>query len=348
GGKTIRARRFVVATGSAAFIPPIPGLAETPYLTNETIFEETRKPQRLIVIGGGPIGMEMAQAHRRLGSEVVVLEGLKALGKDDPELAAIVLDRTRADGIDLREGAKVTRVEARGKAGVRVHVETAEGEEAVDGTHLLVAVGRTPNVNGLDLEKAGIVFDRKGIKVDGALRTTNRRVFAIGDVAGSLQFTHVAGYHAGLVVQTILFRLPGKPDISIIPWATYTDPELAHVGLTEAAAREKHRDVTVLRWPFAENDRAQAERKTAGLIKVTTDRKGRILGASIVGANAGELINLWALAVAKKMKIGDVRGFVPPYPTLGEVSKRAATSYYAPVTRSPWIRRVIAFLRRFG
>ena len=348
GGKTIRARRFVVATGSSAFTPPIPGLAETPYLTNETIFEETRKPQRLIVIGGGPIGMEMAQAHRRLGSEVVVLEGLKALGKDDPELAAIVLDRTRADGIDLREGAKVTRVEARGKAGVRVHVETAEGEEAVDGTHLLVAVGRTPNVNGLDLEKAGIVFDRKGIKVDGALRTTNRRVFAIGDVAGSLQFTHVAGYHAGLVVQTILFRLPGKPDISIIPWATYTDPELAHVGLTEAAAREKHRDVTVLRWPFAENDRAQAERKTAGLIKVTTDRKGRILGASIVGANAGELINLWALAVAKKMKIGDVRGFVPPYPTLGEVSKRAATSYYAPVTRSPWIRRVIAFLRRFG
>ncbi len=348
GGKTIRARRFVVATGPSAFIPPLPGLAGTPSLTHETHLQETRQPQRLIVIGGGPIGMEMAQAHRRLGSEVVVLEGLKALGKDDPELAAIVLDRTRADGIDLREGAKVTRVEARGKAGVRVHVETAEGEEAVDGTHLLVAVGRTPNVNGLDLEKAGIVFDRKGIKVDGALRTTNRRVFAIGDVAGSLQFTHVAGYHAGLVVQTILFRLPGKPDISIIPWATYTDPELAHVGLTEAAAREKHRDVTVLRWPFAENDRAQAERKTAGLIKVTTDRKGRILGASIVGANAGELINLWALAVAKKMKIGDVRGFVPPYPTLGEVSKRAATSYYAPVTRSPWIRRVIAFLRRFG
>ena len=348
GDHVIKARRFVVATGSSAFVPPIPGLDTVQYLTNESLFEETRKPGHLIVIGGGPIGMEMAQAHRRLGSEVTVIEGLKALGKDDPELAAIALDNIRADGVEILEGAKVTAVAQKSKTTVQVDYETETGKGSVVGTHILVATGRAANVNGLGLEAAGIEFDRRGIKVGSDMRTTNKRVYAIGDVAGGLQFTHVAGYHAGLVIQSILFRIPGRENRTIIPWATYTDPELAHVGQTEADARKAGTDITVLRWPYAENDRAQAERKTSGLVKIVTDKKGRILGASIVGANAGEMINIFALAMSKKMKVGDLRGFIAPYPTMTEITKRASTQFSVPMTRKPWVRKLIGFLRRFG
>ena len=348
GDVEIRARRFVIATGSSPLVPPIPGLDSVGYLTNETLFEQTRKPGHLVIIGGGPIGMEMAQAHRRLGSEVTVLEAARALGKDDPELAAVVLRRLCAEGVDIREQAKVTGVEPRGKAGVRVHAATPDGDIVVDGTHLLVAVGRAVNVDGLDLDKAGIAHDRRGIKVTDKLRTTNRRVYAVGDVAGGLQFTHVAGYHGGLVLRPLLFRLPARVNETIIPWVTYTDPELAHVGLTEDAARQKHRNISVLRWPYAENDRAQAEHRTDGLIKVVTDRRGRILGATIAGAHAGEMINLWGLAVSKGMTVRDIAGYVPPYPTMSEIGKRAAVSYYAASTRNPWVRRLIGFLRKFG
>ncbi|WP_419907317.1 dihydrolipoyl dehydrogenase family protein [Hoeflea sp.] len=348
GDYEIKARRFVVATGSSPFVPPIPGLDTVDYLTNETLFDRTQRARHLIVIGGGPIGMEMAQAHRRLGSEVTVIEGLKALGKDDPELAAIVLDRIRSEGVTIMEGASVTGVKKFGRAGVRVTVETEDGERTVDGSHILVATGRAANVEGIGLTEAGIEYDRKGIKVEPNLKTTNRRVFAIGDVAGGLQFTHVAGYHAGLVVQQILFRAPAKENSTIIPWATYTDPELAHVGLSEKQAREKHGEIHVLRWPYAENDRALAERKTDGLIKLVTDRKGRVVGVSIAGAGAGEMINMWALAIANKMRLSNVRGYVPPYPTMAEIGKRAAITYYSPMTRKPFVRRIIGILRRFG
>ncbi|MCY0149597.1 FAD-dependent oxidoreductase [Hoeflea sp. G2-23] len=349
GDTEIRARRYVVATGSSAFVPPIPGLDDIDYLTNETLFERTRAPKHLIVIGGGPIGMEMAQAHRRLGAEVTVVEGARALGKDDPELAAIVLDNIRAEGVAILEGAKVTSVEKRGKTGVRVNYERDSGAGSVDGTDVLVAVGRLANVDGLGLDKAGIKHDRRGIKVGANLRSSNSRVYAIGDVAGGLQFTHVAGYHAGLVVQQILFRLPAKENRDIIPWVTFTDPELAHVGLTEEEASKRQRGrISVLRWPYAENDRAQAERRTTGLIKMVVDRKGRILGVSIAGAGAGEMINMWALAVTNGLRLKDVRGYVPPYPTMAEIGKRAAISYYSPITRKPLVRGLVRFLRRFG
>ncbi len=349
GDIEIKARRFVVATGSSAFVPPIHGIETVDYLTNETLFDRNRKTRHLIVIGGGPIGMEMAQAHRRLGSEVTVVEGLKALGKDDPELAAIVLEKLRGEGIEILEGTTVTEVAKRGKTGVRVTVKSEAGEDvAIDGTDILVATGRKANVEGLGLEEAGIDFDRSGIKVGANLRSSNRKVYAIGDVAGGLQFTHVAGYHAGLVIQQILFRLPAKENRDIIPWVTFTDPELAHVGLNEEAARKRSGQIHVLRWPYAENDRAQAERKTDGLIKMITDKKGRILGVSIAGAGAGEMINMWALAVANKMKLSDVRGFVPAYPTMGEIGKRAAITYYAPMTRKPFVQKLLTFLRRFG
>ncbi len=344
----IRARRFVIATGSSPLVPPIPGLDKVDYLTNETIFDQTRKPPHLVIIGGGPIGMELAQAHRRLGSDVTVIEAMSALGKDDPELAAIALNRLRAEGITIREQTKVVKVEKRGKSGVRVHVETEAGADHVDGSHLLVAAGRAANVGGLGLEEAGIAHDRRGIKVTNKLRTTNRRVYAIGDVAGGLQFTHVAGYHAGLVVRALLFRLPAREDRSIIPWVTYTDPELAQVGLTEADAMKQHGRVSVLRWPYAENDRAQTEHKTEGFIKVLAGKRGRILGVSIVGANAGEMINVWALAMTKGLTLRDMTAYVPPYPTMTEIGKRAAITYFASATRKPMVRRVIAFLRAFG
>ena len=348
GETTIRARRFVIATGSSPMVPPIPGLDEVDYFTNETIFEQTRKPGHLIVIGGGPIGMELAQAHRRLGSDVTVIEAFTALGKDDPELSAVVLEQIRSEGIVIREGAKVSKVERRGKTGITVHVETESGTDTINGTHLLVAAGRAVNVEGIGLKDAGIEYDRKGVKVDKSLRTTNRRVYAIGDIAGGFQFTHVAGYHAGLVIRSILFRLPVKQNRLIIPWATYTDPELAHVGMTEEEARKSSGSIKVLRWPYAENDRAQAERKTNGLIKMITNKKGKILGVSIVGANAGEMINFWALALSKSMTVKDIAGYIPPYPTMTEIGKRAAITYYSEATRKPFVRRLIGFLRKFG
>lgn len=348
GDHEIRARRFVIATGSSPSVPPIEGLDEVPYFTNETIFDNRRKIGRLVVIGGGPIGMEMAQAHARLGSRVTVLEADKAMGKDDPELTSVVLDKLRGEGIDIRESAKVLRIEPRGKTGMRVHVDMPDRQTTVDGTHLLVATGRTPNIQDLGLDKARVKHDRRGIKVNRKLRTSNSRIFAIGDVAGALQFTHVAGYHASQVVRTILFRFGGKVEHGHIPWVTFTDPELAHVGMSEADARKKHRSLSILRWPMHENDRAQAERKTAGLIKIVADRKGAILGATIAGANAGEMIHVWALAIAKEMTLRDITAYVAPYPTFSEIGRRAAVTYYTPLTRKPSVRRLIKFLRFFG
>jgi len=348
GGRKISARRFVIATGSSPFVPPIPGLDETGYFTNETIFENRTRINHLVVIGGGPIGIEMAQAHHRLGSKVTVVEGMKALGKDDPELTAIVLDRLRQEGITILEDTKVERVERRGKTGVKVVASRNGDTVEIDGSDILVATGRKPNIGDLGLEAAGIKTNRQGIETKKDLRTTNRRVYAIGDVAGGLQFTHVAGYHAGLVLRGILFRLRAVPDTSIIPWATYCDPELAHVGLDEKAARARHKQIRILRWPYSENDRAVAEHQTTGLIKIVTDTKGRILGASIAGANAGEMINFWALALSKKMKLSDIAGYISPYPTMTEIGKRAATTFYTPQTRRPIVRKVIGFLRKFG
>lgn len=346
-GIEIRARRFVVATGSSALVPPIPGLKDVPHLTNETIFDLDVLPKHLMVIGGGPIGLELGQAFRRLGSEVTVLEGAKALAKDDPELSEVVLSTLREEGVDIRENAKVLSV-TQDQGTITLTLGTEEGEVTVSGSHVLVAAGRAANVNGLNLEAAGIDYDRRGIKVGPNLRTSNQKVYAIGDVSGGLQFTHVAGYHAGLVIQEILFRLPAKENRTIIPWSTFTEPELAHVGLTEQDARAKDPDIQVLRFPFSGNDRAVAEGETKGLIKIIVDRKTRILGVTIVGAGAGEQIYLWAVALGNKFTLKNIRSTIPAYPTRAEIGKRAAMSYYAPLAGKPVIRRLIGFLRRFG
>lgn len=347
-GKTIRARRFVLATGSSAFVPPIDGLTNTPYFTNESIFTLTQAPEHLIVIGGGPIGCELAQAHRQLGCRVTIIEALSLLPKDDPDLAAYIRTALTDHGIALAEGAKVVRT-AKTDSGVSVTVERNGTEETIEGSHLLVAVGRKATVDGLGLDEAGVKYSAKGIEVDAGLRTSNRKVYAIGDCAGGLQFTHVAGYHAGIVIRSALFRLPAKADHSAVPWVTYTSPELAQVGLTEAQARKRHGEsIRVLTWSFEENDRARAERITDGLVKVVVAKNGRVLGCGIAGPQAGELIQIWVLAISQKLKIGALASMIAPYPTLGEVSKRAAGTYYTPSLFSDRTRKVVRFLSKFG
>ncbi len=349
GDHTIKARRFVIATGSSPLVFPIEGLSEVPYFTNETIFENDIRPEHLVVIGGGPIGIELAQAHLRLGSQVTVLEGATALGRDDPELTEIVLRRLRGEGLVIREGAMVQRIAQASDGSIDATIATDGQEEVVRGSHILVATGRAPNVSGLGLDEAGIEYDKHGIKVSKGLKTSNKKVYAIGDVTGGYQFTHVAGYHAGLVIRNALFRLPVTANPDIYPWCTYTDPELASVGLTEDQAREKFGEkVNVLRWPYHENDRAQAEGETDGLVKVVVRKNGKIAGASICGAHAGDIIQMWSLAIANGMKIKDFTGYISPYPTLAEINKRAAGTYFMPKLANPMVRRVVNFLSRFG
>ncbi len=343
GDTVIRARRFVIATGSSPLVPPIPGLDRVPHFTNETIFDERVRPEHLLIIGGGPIGLEKAQAHHRLGSQVTVIEGLRALPKDDPEMAAVVLEALRAEGVVIEEDALAEEIN---QTDGQITVRTKDGR-SFTGSDLLMAVGRQANTNGLGLEAAGIETTRAGVKVDAGLRTTNRRVYAVGDAAGGLQFTHVAGYHAGIVIKNALFGLCAKAETRHIPWATYTDPELAQIGPTEAEARAHYGTaVEVARFDIAENDRAITEGRARGLIKVMVV-KGRPVGVSIVGPQAGELISFWALAIANRLKMGAIAMSVLPYPTLSEVNKRAAGAYFAPrLFENTRLKRIVGLIQR--
>ena len=343
GDSTIRPRRFVVATGSSPVVPPIPGLDRVPFFTNETVFANRTAPSHLIVIGGGPVGIELAQAHRGLGAAVTVIDAGPLLPHDDPELVALLTQHLAEDGIALKPSVVVAGIE---QAGSQITVSLTTGER-ITGSHLLVAAGRRPNLAALDLPAAGIAATPAGITVDARLRTTNRRAFAIGDAAGGPQFTHIALYHAGIVIRNALFRLPARVDYRALPWVTYTDPELAHAGMSEAAASALA-SVRVLRWSFAENDRAHTERDTAGEVKIVTDRRGHILGATILGAAAGDLILPWALAISQKLKIGAMANLIVPYPTRGEAGKRAAGSFFTPVLFAPRTRCLVRLLARFG
>ena len=346
GGTHITARRIVVATGARAVVPPIPGLADVPYLTNETLFKLPQKPQHLLIMGAGPIGLEMAQAHRRLGCAVSVVDAGPAFGRDDPELAAIALAQLRAEGIEIIENCAVSAVE-RGADDAGVCLQLADGRR-LQGSHLLVAVGRRPNIEQLNLPAAGVRSTAAGIEVDARLRSSNRRVYAIGDVAGGMQFTHVAGYHAGLVIREILFGLPARHSTAHLPRVTYTAPELAQVGLTETEARATHGDaLQVVRVDMAQNDRALATGQGAGLLKLMVVR-GRPVGASIVGAQAGELIGLWSLAIAQRMKMAALASMVAPYPTLWEMNKRAVGGYFSPrLFDNPRVKQVVRLVQRW-
>ncbi len=344
GDMRITARRIVIATGSSPFVPPIPGLDSVPYETNETLFELREQPEHLLIIGGGPIGMEMAQAHLRLGSKVTVIEGAKALGKDDPEMAEIVLDKLRAEGLVIEEDALAEKITGETGA-IEVH---AKDGRVFKGSHLLMAVGRKANMDKLNLEAAGIETHRTGITVDDSLKTTNKRVYAIGDVAGGLQFTHVAGYQAGVIIRSALFGLPAKQSTKHIPWATYTDPELAQVGLTEAQAQaEFGSTLEVVRFDVHHNDRLIAERKAYGLIKVMVV-KGRPVGVSIAGPQAGELIGMWSLAIANKLKMSQISAMVAPYPSVFEINKRAAGAYFTPrLFGNDRVKKVVRFVQKW-
>lgn len=347
GNMRIQAKYFVLATGSSPFVPPIEGLESVPYFTNENIFDNHDPVDHLVVIGGGPIGMELAQAHRRLGSKVTVLEAARLLVKDDPELAGVVIERMQQEGITFYESGRNIRLE-KSDSGVVVRCENDQGAVCVKGSHLLIATGRRANVEGLGLEQAGVNYSPRGVEVDDRLRTSNRRIYAVGDVAGPYQFTHMASYQAGIVIRNVLFKLPARVDYSAVPWVTYTDPELAHVGMSEAEAKERGLDIRILKWGFDENDRAQAEGRTEGRIKVVTTVGGKVLGATIVGLHAGELIQPWALAVGQKMKIGVMASAIAPYPTLAEINKRVAGSFYTPKLFSEKMRKVVRLLMHWS
>ncbi|MFA7261714.1 MAG: FAD-dependent oxidoreductase [Caulobacter sp.] len=342
---TVRARKVVIATGSRPRVPDIPGLADAPFLTNETVFGLTELPRRLIVLGGGPIGLELGQAFRRLGAEVTIVEPGVPMGREDADAAALVIGQLRSEGVDMKIGCRVKRVDP----GPVVVLDTPDGEARVSGTHLLLAVGREPSIEGLDLNAGGVAFNERGIVTDDSLRTSNRRVYAIGDVAGRGQFTHLAGAHAGLLVRRLLFAMPIKAGNLVVPRSTYTSPEVATVGLSEAEARAAHGDdVRVERVDFSGNDRALAEGDIQGFGKLVTDRKGRILGATLVGAHAGEQIQLWTLAMTAGVKLSQVAGMIAPYPTRGEINKRMAGQWFTSRLFSPISRLVVSLLKRLA
>ena len=311
----------MIATGSRPSVPPIAGLESVPYLTNESIFNLEQLPASLLVIGGGPIGLELGQALALLGCAVTVVEALPRIAADeDEEMAALLRATLESDGVAIRTGAPVSSVEPAG-AGVAV----CAGGVRLEAERLLLATGRSPAVAGLELDAAGVEAGPKGIVVDRRLRTTAPRIWAAGDVVGPLRFTHVADYQARLVLRNALFPFSRSVDYAAVPRVIYTEPELARIGLTEAEARERHGDdVRVWRRPFADADRAIADERTEGMVKLVADRRGRLLGAHILGHGAGSMIGQLALAMRNGLGLARIAETILPYPTYPEAVKQAA------------------------
>ncbi|HUN41311.1 MAG TPA: FAD-dependent oxidoreductase [Acetobacteraceae bacterium] len=347
-GQPVIARRIVIAAGSRATVPTIPGLDGVPFLTNESLFDLPQRPDHLLILGGGPIGLEMADAFAGLGARVTVLEAARIASREDPELAAGLRFALTARGVTFMEGAKVALAETDAQ-GAPVLV-LADGTR-IPGSHLLVAVGRQPNVELLDLPAGKVRASQAGVVTDRGLRSvTNRRVFAAGDIAdpigiGPRAFTHVGSYHAGIVIRRALFRMPARLDYAALPRVTYTHPELAQTGMTEAEARAAGLTVSVLRWPLADNDRAVAEADTAGLVKLVVAR-GRVVGAGILAPAAGEMIGTWSLAIARRIPLSHLAGMIVPYPTRSEAAKRAAGTMFVPRLFSPASKRLVGWLQR--
>ena len=342
GGRCVTARRFVIATGSRPVIPALPGLEGVPYLTNESVFDQPDLPDHLIVLGGGPIGLEMAQAHARLGAKVTVVEAVRILPREDPEAVAVLADRLRLEGVAIVEGTAAARVE--GASGA-ISLHLADGR-VVEGARLLLAVGRRPVLDDMGLEAAGIAHTAAGVTVDRGLRSpTNRRVYALGDAAGMGQFTHLAGYHAGVAARSILFGLTARAG-AVIPRVTYTAPELAQIGLTEAEARARYGAVQVIRQEMGALDRVVAAGGAPGFLKLVLHR-GRPVGVTIVGPQAGEVIGPWSLVLTGKLRLSALAGVVLPYPTVSEINKRAAGACFSPrLFANPWVKRVVRLVQR--
>lgn len=347
GNQIIHAKRFVIATGSSPFIPPIPGVDSVSYLTNETIFDLQEKPQHLIVIGGGPIGCELAQAFAMLGSKVTILEGLNILPKDDADCVAVIRQQLEEMNVTIYEQAKVQQIEANPDTGIIVSFEYQNEASTISGSHLLIATGRRANVDDLDLEKANVKYTPKGIEVNQRLQTSNKKIYAMGDVTGPYQFTHMTGYQAGIVLRNVVFKWPAKVNYNAVPWVTYTEPELAHVGLLATDA-QKCPDTQITEWHLKDNDRAQTERTLNGKIKIITDKKGRVLGATIVGPHAGELILPWVMAIREGKTLRSFTDVIAAYPTLSEISKRVAGEFYTPKLFSDKTRWLVRWLQKLG
>lgn len=347
GDHEIVARRFCIASGAHPSLPPIAGLDRVPYHTHLDIFDLEELPSHLLVVGGGAVGCELGQAFRQLGARVTILDMKHLLGDEDPELVEVVRRRMREEGIELREGTAVTGIASAG-TGLRVTLQDGAGIATLDGSHLLLAAGRVPASDGLGLEAAGVARNGKAIVVDGRCRTSNRRIYAVGDVTGGPQSTHWASHQAMVVVKSMMFRLPARTRPSILPRVTFTDPELAQVGMTEAQARAAGHDrIVVRRFPFAETDRAETDLATAGFVKLVATPGGKILGAGITGAIAGEMIQSWGLALASGLSLRAFTAMITAYPTLSEASKRVAGGFYAERMLRARMRRWVRWLARW-
>ncbi|MBX3582456.1 MAG: FAD-dependent oxidoreductase [Rhizobiaceae bacterium] len=345
GETEIRARRYVLATGSVPVVPAIPGLEEVGYLTADTVFDLGRRPGHLVVIGGDVAALELAQTFRRLGSHVTLLAE-SVLPEVDPEMTAVVLRRLHEEGVTVRERIKINSVERRGKTGVKVRVESDGVSGEVDGSQLLVATGRTGRFDSLDPKRARVALKDGAVDVSAMLRTTNRRIYAVGDATGT-RSREAALHQAELVLKGLLFRLPAK-DRSLVPAVVRTDPEIAHVGLSEAQARRRHKRLSIVRWPYSENDWARAMKRTEGHIKLVADSKGRLLGVSIVGVNASEMIAIWSLALSKGLGLKEMGASIPVHATAGEIGKSAAMAYFRARAQRPFSRGIVRLLRMFG
>jgi len=343
-GADYSAKTWVLATGSSAVIPPIDGLDKTLHITNREIFSLDHLPKSLIILGGGPIGIEMSQAFTRLGSKVTVVDMAdQILPKEDKDMADTVRTVLEAEGVTFHLGTKIVGTKDLGSER-EVFLEDAEGKKfSITGETLLVALGRTANTGGLGLEDIELEFDRRAIKVDNRLRTNLKHIYGAGDCIGGYQFTHAAGYEGGIVVSNAIFRLPRKTNYTYIPWCTYTDPELASIGMNEKRAKEAGIEYAVWTEQFKDNDRSLAEGERVGKIKMLLDTKEKPIGVQIMGPHAGELISEWVAIFNGKVKLSTLVSAVHPYPTIGEINKKVAGTFFSPKIFSKKIQKGLKF-----
>ena len=347
-GKTLTAKRFIICTGSHPLVPQIEGLKEIDYLTNENIFELKVLPKSIAILGGGPIGVELSQALCRLGVEVSIIEMAdRILAREDKEAADVLIEALLVDGVKIYTGKKAVKFFREGGL-VAITVEDGQKKQSViKAEKVLVAVGRSANVVGLDLEKAGVKYSAKGIQVDQALRSTAKNIYACGDVVGPYQFSHMAEYQAVIAVGNALFPFKRKVNYRAVPWCTFTDPELAHLGLTEEEAAKEYKNIKVYRSNYAQNDRAVTEQQEKGLVKVICDSKDHILGAHICGSSAGEIIHEYVLAMSAGLELGQISGAIHIYPTLSQLVKNTADQYYLNIFSNGRFKAIARFLLRF-
>jgi len=347
-GTRFSADKWVVATGSSPAIPPVPGLDDVDILTNRDIFSLDRLPASMIILGGGSIAVEMAQAFARLGTQVTIIQrSAQLLSREDPDMAAIIHQRLDQEGVIVRTGLSIARVSSDGET-IRVKATDGHGKNLLfEAERILVALGRTPNIMNLGLDQAGVDFISRGIMVDQRLRTSQKHIYAAGDVTGQFLFTHAAGYEGGIVVSNAAFHLPRKVDYSFMPWCTYADPELAGIGYTEKQARNENIEYSVITESFVDNDRSLTENQETGLLKLILDRKEKPLGVQIAGPHAGELLSEWVAFFNTGMKLSTLAAAVHPYPTLAEINKRVAGSYLAPKIFSNTVSKALAFFFQF-